>query len=200
MEVHRYSINQLWRTTLINSSRALRKNSLHGRIWGPEQYDNVSEEDDEDNNPLSLSSNSKFNRQRSLSTASETKGRVRDMIDTLERSSSASSSELDEEEGSGTPSARARKNSSKRDKIHQKHRSLEEQQQQHQQGRLPQRGSVNNLFGTSGSGVPEAPSQSEQEIEDKDNTITAHGKRHANGNEPRLLPFPPTGQFLGLVF
>ena len=123
------------------------------------------------------------------------------MIDTLERSSSASSSELDEE-GSCAVSSDARGDkdtSSRRDnKVHHhhhRHRSLEQQQQQQQQqqGRLPQRGSVSNLFGASESG-PDIPNQNEREIENKDTTITAHTRRNVNGNnEPRLLPFPPTG-------
>ncbi|KAF8799060.1 hypothetical protein BYT27DRAFT_7176555 [Phlegmacium glaucopus] len=202
VDLEEYGINQLWRTTLVNASRALRRNVLQGRIWGnhTDQHDgngNGNDDDDDDNNlssSSSLSSNSNIsitNRQRSLSTTSENRGRVRDMIDTLERSSSASSSELDEE-GSCTISSDGRRNkdkSSKRDRVpHHRHRSLEQQQQQ--QGRLPQRGSVNNLFGASG---PDTPSQSEREIEDKDNTITAHARRNVNGNEPRLLPFPPTG-------
>ena len=179
----------------------MRRNVLRGRIWG-----NSAEHDDEYDDDNNLSSNSNFvitNRQRSLSTTSETRGRVRDMIDTLERSSSASSSELDEE-GSCT---NGRRTKSKQDKVHHRHhhhhhhrhRSLEQHQQElqlQQQGRLPQRGSVSTLFGTSGPDTPE------QEIEDKDSTITAHARRNVNGKEPRLLPFPPTGpsQFFFLDF
>ena len=181
------------------------RNVLRGRIWSdPTERDN---EDDEYDN---LSSNSSFvatNRKRSLSTTSETRGRVRDMIDTLERSSSASSSELDEE-GSCTDGRRNKDLSSKRDKVHHhnryhRHRSLEQQQQQQsqmqQQGRLPQRGSVSTLFGSSSRSVLDTP---EGEIEDQDSTITGHVRRNVNGNEPRLLPFPPTGpsQFFYPVF
>jgi hypothetical protein len=108
------------------------------------------------------------------------------MIDTLERSSSASSSERDEE---GSRTRRNKDTASKRDNHHHhRHRSLEYQQQQllQQQGRLPQRGSVSTLFGT-------AEPRLEGEFEDEDGTITAHTRRNVNGNEPRLLPFPPTG-------
>ena len=121
------------------------------------------------------------------------------MIDTLERSSSASSSELDEEGSCTTDGGRNKDTTSKREKVyHHRHHSLEQQQhQQHQlqQGRLPQRGNVSTLFGTSGPGP-------EREIEDNDSTITAHTRRNANSNEPRLLPYPPTGpsQFILLGF
>jgi hypothetical protein len=172
--LYRYGIDQLWRTTLINASHALKKNVSHGHIWG-------NKDTDED-----LSSNSHLvitNRKRSLSTTSETStGRVRDMVDTLERSSSsASSSDLDEE----TDSRRNKHTSSKRNKVYHHHRHLD------QQGRLPQRGSVSTLFGNTG---PEQNTP-EREVEDNDSTINAHARRNVNGNEPRLLPFPPTGQF-----
>jgi hypothetical protein len=114
------------------------------------------------------------------------------MVDTLERSSSSSSSEQEEEE---SWTRRNKDTTSKRDNHH-RHRSLEQQQQQpqqqqmQQQGRLPQRGSVSTLFGTSGP-------RPERQMEDEDSTITAHTRRNVN-NAPRLLPLPPTGpsQFL----
>ena len=172
----------------MDASRALRRNVLRGNIWdNPTEYDNNKDDDYGDNN---LSSNSNYvmtNRKRSLSATSESRGRVRDMIDTLERSSSASSSEQDEEV---SWTRRNKNTTSKRDNHHHRHRSLEQHQQQQQQGRLPQRGSVNTLFGTSGP---------EREIEDEDSTITAHTRRN-NANEPRLLPFPPTGSSFCSVF
>ena len=122
------------------------------------------------------------------------------MIDTLERSSSASSSEL--YEGSGTDGKRNKDTRSNRDKIHHRYRSLEQHRHQQlqlqQQGRLPQRGNVSTLFGTSAP----APDTPEQEIVGKDSTITAHARKNVNGNEPRLLPFPPTGpsQFFNSLF
>lgn len=184
---YRYGINKLWRTTLVDASRALRRNVLRGRIWGnPTDHDNKVDDYD-DNNDLSSNSNYAItNRKRSLSATSESRGRVRDMIDTLERSSSASGSEPDEE-GSYTRDG---------GRNHYRHRSLEQQQrlpQQQQQARLPQRGSVSTLFGTSRPGP-------EREIEDEDSTITAHTRRNVNTNEPRLLPFPPTGSSFYLVF
>ena len=173
---------------------------MRGRIW-----DYSTEQDDYDDNNLSSNSNYVItNRKRSLSATSESRGRVRDMIDTLERSSSASSSDTDEE-GSCTTDGRTNKGAaSKREKVfhHHRHRSLEQQQHQQQrqlqlqqQGRLPQRGSVSTLFEISAPGP-------EREIEDNDSTITAHTRRNANGNEPRLLPFPPAGpsQFFFLGF
>ena len=117
------------------------------------------------------------------------------MIDTLERSSS---SEQDEE------TRRNKLTTSERDDKrhhHHRHRSLERQQHQpqnqqlmQQQGRLPQRGSVSSLFGTSGP-------RPERENGDEESTITAHTRRNVN-NAPRLLPLPPTGpsQFLLLGF
>jgi hypothetical protein len=63
------------------------------------------------------------------------------------------------------------------------------EQQQQQQGRLPQRGSVSTLFGSSG---PEPNPLEREEVEDKDSTITAHARKNVHGNEPRLLPFPQT--------
>ena len=187
---YRYGINQLWRTTLVDASHALRRNVLRGRIWGnPTEHDN--KDDDNDDNNLSTNSNYITNHKRSLSTTSQSRGRVRDMVDTLERSSSASSSEQEEEENW---TRRNKDTASKRDSHHQ-HRSLEQHQHQpqQQQGRLPQRGSVSTLFGTSG---PEP----EREIKDEDSTITAHTRRNVNSNGPRLLPFPPTGPSQCLLF
>ena len=165
----------------------MRRHVLRGRIWGnPIEQDN-RDDDRDDNNPSSNSNYVVTNRKRSLSTTSQSNGRVRDMVDTLERSSS-SSSEQDEEE---SWTRRNKDTTSKRDNRH-RHSSLEQQhrpQQQQlmqQQGRLPQRGSVSTLFGTSGPGP-------EQGIVDEDSTITAHTRRNVNGNAPRLLPLPPTG-------
>ena len=182
---YRYGINQLWRTTLVDASRALRRNVLRGHIWGnPTELDN--KDDDYDDNNLSTNSNYVVNnRKRSLSTASQFRGRVRDMVDTLERSSSDSSSEQEEEENW---TRRNKDTTSKRDNHH-RHRSLEQQQQ----GRLPQRGSVSTLFGISEPGP-------ERGIEDQDTTITAHTRRNVNSNGPRLLPFPPTGSSQFLLF
>ena len=187
---YRYGINQLWRTTLIDASRSLRRKVSHGRVW--DNHAQHEEYDDGDGNILSFNSNfGPTNRKRSLSTTSESRGRVRDMVDTLERSSSASGSDLDEE-GSCTGVKGNKDTRSKRDKVHHhRHRSLEQQpQQEQQQGRLPQRGSVNNLFGTGELGP-------ENQSEDKDSTITAHTRRNVNGHEPRLLPFPPSEFLLG---
>lgn len=131
---------------------------MRGRIW-----DNLDDDEDDDNDLSSNSNLDTINRKRSLSTTSESRGRVRDMVETLERSSSGS--ELEEEF--------SRRKDSKRNKVHHHDRHQEPQQ------RLPQRGSVNNLFGTSGHAPDTA--------EDKDSTITRR-----NANEPRLLPFPPT--------
>ena len=202
---YRYGINQFWKITLIDASRALRRNVLHGGIWGnPIEHDN--KDDDYDDKNLSSNSNDVItNRKRSLSTTSQSRGRVRDMIDTLERSSSTSS--LDQvEEGNWT---RGNKDTtSNRDNHHhhrhrhysfgQQQRQQQQQQQQQvmqQQGRLPQRGSVSTLFETSGPGL-------ERETEDGDSTITAHTRRNVKSNTPRLLPFPPIGPsqfvFLGL--
>ena len=167
---------------------------LRGRIWGiPTEYKYKDDNYDDDINVSSNSNHVITNRKRSLSTASQSRGRVRDMVDTLERSSSASSSEQDEEE---SWTRRNKDTTSKRDNHH-RHRSLEQQQHQpqQQQGRLPQRGSVSTLFGTSGPGL-------EREIEDEDSTITAHTRRNVNSSAPRLLPLPPTGpsQFLLFAF
>ena len=124
------------------------------------------------------------------------------MIDTLERSSSTSGSEPDEGGGYTRNGRKNKDTASKRDKHHHRRRSLEQQQYQpqeqpllQQQGRLPQRGSVSTLFasGTSGPGP-------EREVEDEESTITAHTRRTVNANEPRLLPFPPTGSSFYLLF
>ncbi|KAF8149095.1 hypothetical protein B0H34DRAFT_811661 [Crassisporium funariophilum] len=185
-----YGINQLWRTTLLSASRSLRQNILSGRIWGFGNTTSVPQyEDPDDAGSLSsssshsgFSSNSAFKtRPRHSSTASEQSGRVRDMIDSLERTASSGSFDFDEDgSGSASESDLARRSGSVSP-------SKQTRGQHHQQRSLPTRGSVNDLFGAGGSGGTGV----EREIEQKDSTITAHARRNVNGREARLLPFPP---------
>ena len=63
--VYRYGINQLWRTTLVDASRVLRRNVLRGLIWDSTELD--SKKDDNDDNSLSFF---------------KYRGQVRDMVDT----------------------------------------------------------------------------------------------------------------------
>ena len=85
-------INQLWRTALIDASRHLRQNVLKGRIWG-------FEEDQPDRSPFSHARhNSSSSSVDSIASLDSTplksvtrNGRVRGMVETLERSASVSS-------------------------------------------------------------------------------------------------------------
>jgi hypothetical protein len=173
---YRYGINHLWRTTLVDASRALRRNVLRGRVW-----DNPSEHDNRDDD-INLSSNSNYvttNRKRASVLQANLEVGYEIWLTTFERSSS--SSEQEEEE---SWTRRNKDTTSKRDNHH-RHRSLEQQQQRpqqqqmQQQGRLPQRGSVSTLFGTSGP-------RPERQMEDEESTITAHTRRNVN-NAPRLF-------------
>ncbi|KDR72218.1 hypothetical protein GALMADRAFT_253044 [Galerina marginata CBS 339.88] len=159
-----------------------RKNGVRPRPGRRSRHSSIAS----DSSDASLSSN-----------ASSSGGRVRDMVDELERTRL----QMDEETAEGdererrSPVKPVRRESASPTKTH----------------RLPQRGAVTDLFGAaspigddanlSGYSVQKGE---EEEDKDGDSTITglarrnvhAHAHAHAHGQgqgkEPRLLPFPPT--------
>ncbi|KAF9526331.1 hypothetical protein CPB83DRAFT_908443 [Crepidotus variabilis] len=199
-----FGVNQLWRTTLLTASRGLRQTILRGRIWG---FGNTptSPQDEEDQGNLSSSSSnlssgglgpsSAGRRSRHSSTASSSseRNRVQDLIESLERSSSAQSG-MDEE---GTTSEYNGRRSLSPTKLsgngnhfssNQHHSNYVSASPKPHGGRaLPARGTVNNLF---------SPAQMEAEIaveeKEDDPTIKQVARKNIHGREPRMLPFPPT--------
>lgn len=87
-------MNRLWKDALLTSSRNLRRNVLRGKIWGPPA------EDDPDDDLFADMSNSSTSSLDSLHNATDgddprphryRNGRVRGMVESLERSGSISS-------------------------------------------------------------------------------------------------------------
>ncbi len=97
----RYGLNQQWQSTLLDASRALRHNSLRGRIWtspytaGGDQ-DNENENDDGEDSASSMSSSGShtgmYHGHRQRPRFQSTGGRVKGMVASFERHDSLSSS------------------------------------------------------------------------------------------------------------
>ncbi|KAG2017388.1 hypothetical protein CC2G_006900 [Coprinopsis cinerea AmutBmut pab1-1] len=192
---------------LRNASRTLRQSSLRGRIWG---FNATAENSNDLNGPYSqrprsdsvssASSSGSFSDNNPFSSnthrpTGRSSGRVRGMVETLERSSSLSGSEREDDDYRRTS----------RSSSPTKHKAL------------PTRGRVNDLFDPQSTPV--------ESLEEEDNgrnaTIKGHGNpnmsgQHASNNIlfandphhhhqqhpqhgyqinkelPRLLPLPPT--------
>ncbi|KAJ3495234.1 hypothetical protein NLJ89_g10658 [Agrocybe chaxingu] len=178
-----YGINQLWRYTLLASSRSLRQSTLRGRIWGFGNTPDPQTQLDEDPGNLSSSSTSsdvRRTRSRHSSSASESAGRVRDMVESLERTK-----QLEEEERSRSTSPT---------KMHQRERrpsNASASPSKHSRP-LPQRGNVSDLFAMPDNQIAGTESEAAVEEKEGDATITGVAKRNVHGREPRMLPFPPT--------
>ncbi|KAF9475473.1 hypothetical protein BDN70DRAFT_883672 [Pholiota conissans] len=127
--------------------------------------------------PRTRSRNSSMSSNSSVSSSAS--GRVREMVDELERSSGR---DLEEE---GTASSRS--SSPTKSAFINVPGSPSKRA-------LPHRPSVNDLFsgGSNTSSAPSLMTDKEVVAKEMDETITHVAKRNVLGREPRLLPFPPT--------
>lgn len=208
----RYGTPHIWRATFLSASRGLRQSSLRGRIF-PATFHNEPDDFKDDVDPNEFSSpggplkRARQTRPRTrnsslsssdasdISDASNASGRVRGMVDSLEKSSGSAPGSptkgsryglgLDlEEEGTASASASASSEAVGTSMTKHGHEHAA-----HGRG-LPHRGSVNDLFGADAASV--------QEKEARDGGVLQAGvaRRNVNGREPRLLPFPPGMSFL----
>lgn len=142
----------------------------------------------------------------STSSSASSSGRVREMVNEFERTTSTDNYGLDEE---GTASSMSGSRSASPSKVGQHTTHADQSPSKHSSRRaLPQRPRVNDLFsgpslgpnsvlipnhnGSTSTASTPGGNSAEVEVKEQDKTITRVAKRNINGREPRLLPFPPT--------
>ncbi len=137
----------------------------------------------------------------SVSSTSSMSGRVREIVDELERATSTTDATGKGFEEEGTASSRSA--SPTKMNANGTSRRMERSPSKNTSGRaLPHRPSVNDLFRAPSAAAhrtlpgelsaASTPNVSDRDVDEKehDETITRVAKRNINGREARLLPFP----------
>lgn len=86
-DLDKYGVNQRWQAALLNASRALRQDSLRGRIWNF-PYSPNQQDFEYDNYSSSSSVSSASNNSSRRGSPTKRNGRVQDMVANIERRSS----------------------------------------------------------------------------------------------------------------